>query len=153
MNDCPICGHRGSFRGIQSRCRFTKEVLDRFVCPSCDVVFGSMAMIRMPLDGLKREYDKLYSAYSENDTTQWEMRTFLSMKPKVGRHYLDFGCGKWSHTIGEATKVGFAVTGYDPYVGSREIGQPGTYDGIFSHNVIEHLQDPIGELLDLVLRV
>lgn len=148
--NCPICQFSGAFQRKLARCVFSEVELERFVCPQCDVIFGPMSMIGLSTEAIKREYETLYASYAEGNTTSHEILTFMSMKPvKTGR-YLNFGAGKWSNTEQRLREQGYDVAYYDPFVqgGSNKTSIPmEKYDGLFSHNVIEHFQEPLSTFM------
>jgi len=149
MPTCPICGATGPFEPKHSICQFTKTPIGRLSCPGCNVIFGPLDMISMSLEQMNEEYERLYSSYSEGDTTEYETSTFMSLPPIQGKTYLNFGAGRWSRTTKNLKAAGYDVTAYDPFVSSEWVSSDSSvlerkYDGIFSHNVIEHLQDPVG---------
>jgi SAM-dependent methyltransferase len=103
---------------------------------------------------MESEYKRLYESYSEGDTTTYTIQTFFDMRPSASMEYLEYGCGKWSKTIPLLNKRGYKVRGYDMYVKPDHdllVLNPlcMKFDGIFSHNVIEHLRDPIATLQEL----
>ena len=146
---CPICGSNSeNGRLLSSKCMFTKRDLVRTECCSCGVVFGPEYMMSSTDEFISSEYEKLYKTYGEGDTTKYGTQTFNDMSPSKDGTYLDYGCGRWSRTEEVLSSSGYKVKGYDPYVnvpGEHMIADISgkTFDGIFSHNVIEHLRDPV----------
>ena len=148
--ECPVCGFRNEAFSIRrSKCKFTGMSLERYACPSCEVVFGPLSMLGLSFEDMKTEYDRLYSSYGEGDTTEYEVRTFASMNPTKSGTYLNFGAGKWSSSTKVLRNQGYNLVPYDPFVLGNEDALKGRYDGIFSHNVIEHLQTPIKTFGDM----
>ncbi len=162
---CRICGHsalKGTYEQITSRCAFGGGVLIRFICPNCGCIFGPLKILNMDPLELSEEYKRHYYVYTEGDSTELELRAFNSLKPTKSGKYLNFGCGSWSKTIDYLRDDGYDIWGYEPFAPSQspfilndfmEVeGQK--YDGIFTNNLIEHLQDPIAhfEALKPLLR-
>ena len=158
---CPICKkskRREDYTILISECAFLGGKLERYQCPDCDVIFGPLKMLNLDKASLDLEYRFLYRFYSEGDTTEFEKRTFFELNPQKNGKYLNFGCGKWSRCIDNLRSEGWNVYGYEPYVkGSSQyiINNIETlnkmkFDGIFSNNLIEHLQDPILEIKQIL---
>lgn len=154
---CVVCGHEephARLKTDQSVCRFNGGRLERYHCPVCAALFGPMKMLDMTPGELASEYAILYASYSEGDTGADTIRSFLSMEPESGPVYLDWGCGWWSDAVRDLRGQGWNVWGYEPTPGGpkphvvTDFGHiaPGVA-GIFSNNVIEHLQDPVAEFL------
>lgn len=144
---CRLCGTSGDFRTLVARCRFDKSEIIRYICPECDVVFGPISMIEKPLAELADEYARLYASYSENDATAHELALFEQLNPFRRGCYLNFGQGK-NRTVGELRGRGYEVYSFDlavegDYALTGDQVAAMRFDGIFSHNVIEHLQDPV----------
>jgi len=109
---------------------------------------------------LSSEYSELYSTYNEGDTTESELETFLKLNPKSTGIYLNFGGGKWSKTSQTAKELDFKLIKFEPYADINENDNEYLitdfeklknykFDGIMSHNVLEHLKDPIHTLIFL----
>jgi SAM-dependent methyltransferase len=153
---CIVCekeGHRTDFEVLTDKCIFGGGVLERYRCPTCDCIFGPLKYLDADEDFVSRDYELLYTNYSESDSTENEIRTFGSLGPKSGALYLDWGCGgEWSKTIATLRAQGHDVWGYEPTIGATagfvvknrdEISAK--FDGIFSNNVIEHFRNPIAQ--------
>lgn len=154
---CTICGYvgkKGKFNTLKSHCIFVKKDILRHICPECGLIFGTQVFLTLPRHIVSYEYANLYRQYSEGDTTEFEIRTFESLMPFKGGCYLNFGSGLWSKTITRLRSEGWNVYGYEPYAKSEKTKDDYTitslsqlkkmrFDGIFSHNVIEHLFDPV----------
>jgi SAM-dependent methyltransferase len=156
---CILCGYeaiRETFTMRISRCQFAGGKLERYDCPRCHAVFGPMKMLDMAPAELDDEYRLLYSAYTEADRTERELRTFDSLSPSPGKLYLNWGCGGiWSHSVRALRAQGWDVWGYEPYAdtsGNHVVQSRGEisaqFDGIFSNNVIEHFRDPVAAFRD-----
>jgi SAM-dependent methyltransferase len=101
---------------------------------------------------ISRDYALLYTRYDEVNSTENEIRTFRSLRPKPGGVYLNWGCGGWSETIPKLRAEGFDVWGFDPnssssnpYTVKRREEISASFDGIFSNNVIEHFRAPVAQ--------
>ncbi len=123
----------------------------RHECPRCGVIFGPQKMLALTPRELDSDYRAHYSCYSEGDTNAAVVEAFRHLDPRPGRRYLNYGCGHWSQARMEMRAQGFDVVGFDPYVTDaedprmiRDIGLLGAmrFDGILSHNLLEHLADP-----------
>jgi len=113
-------------------------------------------MLTLSKEELDYDYALHYSVFSENDTTEYEKHTFYQFKPQKEYKYLNYGCGVWSRTISELREEGYDVYGFDPYaqtsdneyvLTSYEALKAMRFDGIFSNNVLEHLQNPLETLM------
>jgi len=151
---CPICGQNGPLASFALRvatCQFGGGRLVRYTCPACDAIFGPLKILSLSPEDLTFEYQLLYSYYREGDTTEFEMHTFHHLDPRPDGVYLNFGAGAWSHTTSRLRDQGYTVFAFEPFAetaGEFFITDPKQlaemrFDGIFSHNVIEHLTDPV----------
>jgi SAM-dependent methyltransferase len=151
---CPICSI--SLDNPEKICEngiFEGWLIERYKCNNCDVIFGPLSMINLSLDKLSEMYKNLYSKYVEGDTTNAEIITFMAIEPDKKLRYLNYGAGKWSRSIQILRDRGFDIVGYEPFC---SLENPyitnvidGKFDGIMSHNVIEHFQDPIKSILEM----
>lgn len=152
--ECFICAHKNrtlSFqRLIAQDTLFSGCEIERFVCPNCKVIFGPVPLITAEKQSINELYELLYSHYSEGSTAPFQEKTFHSLAPQTSGKYLNFGCGKWQDELHKLRSHGWDVYGFEPnlppqgehiYSSFREIEKL-KFDGIFSHNVIEHLQNP-----------
>lgn len=154
---CPICEtpiHTDTAEAVESTCLFQGGKLTRFVCPQCGVIFGPLKMLYLDADLLTEDYRQLYSVYSEGDTTQYEIKTFMQMNPSPGKVYLNYGCGAWSKSMQLLTEQGYTIYGYDAFVSNSESPRIITqrdellkhrFDGIMTNNLIEHLKEPVAD--------
>lgn len=153
---CQLCGEAPGAEGFEeivSQCVFLGGRLLRHKCPHCDVVFGPQKMFALDAEMLDLDYRNLYRIYSEGNSTASVIRTFHLLNPVKGGTYLDFGCGgEWSEAIERLRADGWDVYGFEPSAGRSsacvysdwaEI-EGRQFNGILTHNVLEHLFDPIG---------
>ena len=156
---CIVCDHageRGAFEVLTDRCMFGGGRLERYRCPKCDCIFGPQKYLDLDEAFVSRDYQLLYTRYSESDSTQNEIRTFRSLRPAAGGLYLDWGCGgAWSRTVAALRGDGWDVWGFEPsakatgdFVVNRREAISARFDGIFSNNVIEHFRNPIAQFKD-----
>ena len=165
---CRLCGHddrREAFVERLAICKFGGGLLRRYQCPACDVIAGDEKIFALSAEELDAEYREHYRFYDEGDSTTSEMRCFFSLNPERGKRYLNWGAGAWSSACERLRAQGWSVLAYEPFVegdsgqteGHREPVKPFTinrladlkgeqFDGIFSHNLLEHLCDPIATL-------
>ena len=156
---CRLCGYEAnasSFTEHLSICRFGGGVLRRYECPVCEVIAGDEKIFALRAPELDREYREHYRFFSEADSTASEMRCFFSLNPKKDKRYLNWGAGTWSGAVEQLRSQGWDVWAYDPFVhghGESPFSyqswndlQHQSFDGIFSHNVLEHLLDPVLDL-------
>lgn len=155
---CIVCDHcdgRSGFKIFSSKCQFGGGHLERYQCPKCDAIFGPQKYLDLDEAFVNRDYDILYSRYSESDSTNNEIKTFRSLSPRRGGLYLNWGCGAWCRTIPEMRAEGYDVWGYEPSAPRTEgviVKARGEisakFDGIFSNNVIEHFRAPLEQFRD-----
>ena len=155
---CRICLSDGPFTKIHTtRCMFNNDLLCRYECPNCNVIFGTEAMIKMSPEKLGQQYVQLYSGgYSESDATDRELKLMQYLQPVPEKTYLNWGAGNKSSTVPTLAKQKITLASYDPYAVKVQKGfiskasDLGIYDGIMSCNFIEHLQDPINGLQNML---
>lgn len=158
---CPLCGHEpiaGGFETRVSECIFQGGRLQRFVCPACDAIFGPHKMFALDDELLDLEYRNLYRVYSESDSTLSSTRAFALLKPSRDGAYLDFGCGgTWTAAIQTLRDQGWNLRGFEPSARHSSVDvlsrwaeiESLRFDGIYSHNVLEHLFDPVATTIRL----
>ena len=84
---CLVCdaeGQRDDFEIVTANCIFGGGVLERYVCPDCDCIFGPQKYLDLDEDFVTLDYRMLYSRYSEGDTTLNEVATFRVARPCPG---------------------------------------------------------------------
>lgn len=151
---CPVCGRKFATAAAEKRESdgiWGGGHLVRYVCPQCGLTFGPLKMFGLTPQEFADDYRVHYSVYTEGDCTEQEKRVFSKFKPEKGRKYLDWGCGAWSRTIEDLRKDGYDVYGYEPFAKTDspyifhtlEEMKDFRFDGIFSHDLLEHVRDPI----------
>jgi Methyltransferase domain len=162
MLTCPICKtkyDRVDLKKFESDCIFSpiegiNQHLIRYQCLNCDVIFGPEDMLNLSASQLGKAYQDLYkSGNREGDSTHVEVSLFNRLNPTSNGTYVNWGAGT-NHTSIEIAKQGYKLLNYDPgipnnvtgYITINEIKQS-KFDGIFSNNVLDHLQDPVSDLM------
>lgn len=159
MITCPICKtihYKASLRKLESDCHFLEidgvnQHLIRYQCSTCDVIFGPEDMLNLEPHKLLKYYKDIYDTnYREMDDSTLELSLFHLLKPSKSGTYLNWGAGT-NPTSKKAQAEGYTLLNYDPgmpdclgYLNKESL--PKT-DGIISNNVLDHLQDPISDLL------
>lgn len=155
---CKICNTELDLDKCQvfkSKCFINHVDLIRYKCTTCGVIFGTLDMINGTTDYVKNTYLSLDKVYKEGDSLSCEYTDFFSLNPKKDGLYLNFGCGNTSTTIPHLKKLGYSMMGFEPYlpvkdpsiITNKQDLLNYKFDGIISNNLLEHLQDPIQELL------
>jgi SAM-dependent methyltransferase len=154
---CPICKFEKDFKQIVSICEFPvwhcKNKLLRHQCPNCDVIFGPEEILNESKELLKKRYQILYnSGWKETDSTESELDIIKKLNLKNGQRCLNWGGGSVTNTVYKAKELGIILDCYepfDPYAKNAITNLDGTerYDAIISNNLMEHLQDPVSELI------
>ena len=155
---CNICGYEakeGSFKTVETDCIFAGGHLKRYECPECGCIFGPLKFSDQTESEFSDDYTVHYAGFFETDCTWKERWAFELLHPRKDGVYLDYGCGKWSHTIRELREEGYEVWGYEPYaadvdnpyiITDREALEKMRFDGIFSNDLLEHLADPVADM-------
>ena len=155
---CKLCGFEAqtlAFTEFRAYCMFGGGEIIRHQCPACDVIFGSEIMMRLSPEALSEEYEWHYLAFDEGDSTEDEIRAFRGLRPESRGRYLNWGAGNWSNSLSRLRHEGWNVLGFEPHapampqdgvVTKLEHIQHLSFDGIFSNNLLEHLQHPVDEL-------
>ena len=152
---CYICKYENtinSYNKFEADDIFNAGKLIRYQCPNCDVIFGDLRFLNLPLDEINNDYEDLYSYYKEGDTTQYileVLENIPSIKDKRLK-YLDYACGKWNSVIPILKSQGYDIIGYDKYVSNdsyiTDNIQNQKFDVIYNCNYIEHLINPIEDI-------
>ena len=155
---CLVCGHeaqKSTYETKVSECIFGGGRLERYVCPECGAVFGPLKMMTLSSAQLAEEYKQSYSVYSESDCTMLEHMAFESLEPQKGKTYLNYGAGAWNRTTKELRAEGYDVYDFEPFapaeanpwvIRSFADLEKMRFDGIFSNDLIEHLQNPVADM-------
>lgn len=154
---CPVCGAKlnGNEKIYETECIFNGGRLKRIQCSNCDLIFGPEKMFVLNESELNKEYKWNYELYKETDCTELEIRAFMEMNPDKNAIYLNYGAGEWSSTNEKLREMGYNVYSYEPHVpksnneyfiSDKEQLKKMKFDGIFSHDLLEHLRYPIDEL-------
>lgn len=143
---------------LESDCRFLQisevsQHLIRYQCNVCDVIFGPEEMLNLSSDKLFQACQDIYnSGHRDGDYDKSEYKIFHMLKPKKDGIYINWGAGS-NDTASVVKQEGYTLINYDPgipdslgYI-SRDSLQLLKVDGIISNNLLDHLQNPIEELL------
>ena len=158
MYKCKICSSEIDLNACQvfkSTCIVNKCELVRYKCTVCGVIFGTLDMIDGTVEHVKKAYEFCDTKWKEGDGAIYEIPTFISLNPQKNKKYLNFGSGNTSTTIDTLRKQGYDIIGYEPYlptnqpnvIKTKEELMTRKFDGIISVNLIEHLQDPVNDLI------
>ena len=162
---CPVCDREAPRDSLDIRVDediFGGARLERYVCGGCGCGFGPTKVTEAHEALLGMDYTLLYEDYSESDSTASERRAFDMLGMDRTGPVMNWGCGRWSHTIPQLRGEGWDAWGYEPsappdeasfVVGDRAMISP-VFAGLFSNNVIEHMVRPVEEFrfLHSVLR-
>lgn len=155
---CIVCEHTGPFKEIAAICTIPEsckgERLIRHICPSCDAIFGTQEVLNMgPAEAAKFNFSK----YTAKDIAVREKNNLRHLERigglvKPGQKVLNWGSGPAAMLGRRAEeKFGIRFDNFDLYV-PPNIGvftkyeQLGSYDLIFSTDVLEHLLKPVEEM-------
>jgi SAM-dependent methyltransferase len=133
--------------------------LRRYQCPSCDVIFGDLRFLNLPLSEIAADYKDLYSFYKEGNTTPYITHIIDKINLGKDKTYLDYACGESTSTLDTLNASGYNVYGYDAYVDNphpkfiKTINETTTFDVVYSNNYIEHVINPQTDLLKLLALV
>jgi SAM-dependent methyltransferase len=152
---CRLCSYEGQesdFKPFESQCMFLGGNLLRHQCPRCDVIFGPSKMLDLDDEMLDMDYRLHYRIFSEGDSTEKIVRAFSLLRPNKDGVYLDYGCGVANpRHLQQIREQGYRVIGYEPSLDcssefvfkTMEEMSGIRFNGILSHNVLEHLFQPI----------
>jgi SAM-dependent methyltransferase len=153
MRKCKLCGYEAdNFKQVISRCRFNGEQLIRYQCPTCDVIFGNDRMLSLTPKEIEIEYTVKLKNYKVNTAvaTKYELEFFNIVGMQKGKQYINWGAGIWSNAVVTLQKQGYDIIGYDPYRKTKITSIAGKkFDYIMTHNVLEHFQDPVKEIIEM----
>lgn len=156
---CPICLNtlsKNNCKLYKTTCKFTNRQIIRYQCNKCDVIFGPIDFIVGDKQNLSNQYSKIFlSGYEGFNSSGKEINLFKKMAPQKSKIYLNWGCGQYDGTFLFADNNKLNIYGYDPFIIKKPTHKNFTddlktirnlrFDGIFSNDLIEHLQDPISE--------
>lgn len=153
---CPVCDTSGATQTLTCPYGIVyRKPLTRYQCDYCGCIFGPLHILAMSQAELRAMYQKVYSWFDESDNTVGEMTTFGALSPRQDGRYLNWGAGRWSQGIAQLRARGYDVIGYEPFIDCMphvvsEIPVDSRFDGIFSHDLIEHLTHPIDEFQRMI---
>ncbi len=150
---CQCCGHVNNLaktKRVNANCLFSQLELRRFECGGCGGIFGPMPLINCKPEELGELYGCLYKFYREGFSQPFQEKTFYLMNPSRRREYLNYACGDWTEGCERLRSLGWLIWGYEPFqrvdstaiVTDRQAVIDKQYDGLMSHNFIEHVQNP-----------
>lgn len=159
---CYICNaqYNSNFKILNSRCRLSNTDIVRYQCNKCGIIFGPLNLINATFSELSKEYQKIFdSGYKDADNTDLEIKVFKYLNPNKKSLYLNWGCGTTPKTIQKLNELGYSVLGYEPF-NQKQISNKLVisdfdklskykFDGIFSNNLLEHLQNPVSTLINM----
>jgi hypothetical protein len=151
---CRCCGQLNQLaltKRVNSICLFSQLELHRFECSGCGGIFGPMPLIHCKPEELGGLYACLYQFYREGFSQPFQEKTFYLMNPSRRCEYLNYACGDWTEGCERLRLLGWQVRGYEPFqrvdseaiVTNRNSVMSKQYDGLMTHNFIEHVQDPL----------
>lgn len=152
--ECGFCGFENRLsqsKRLNATCLFSGVELERIVCNNCGGIFGPVQLINCAPVELGALYKCLYRFYREGFSVPYQEKTFYLMNPSRRRTYLNFACGDWVKGCERLRSIGWDVWGFEPFQESesntiftcRESLDEKLFDGVMSHNYIEHVQDPL----------
>jgi len=152
---CRLCafeGQQSDFKPYTSHCIFLGGLLIRHQCPNCEVIFGPSKMLDLDDEMIDMDYRLHYRIFSEGDSTDKIIRAFNLLRPTRDGIYLDYGCGVANPIALQILRAdGYRIIGYEPSLDSssdfvfKSMEEMSRYkfNGILTHNVLEHLFHPI----------
>lgn len=151
---CFCCDQSIAFKSaveMPAKCMFTGVSLVRHKCGTCGCVIGPMPLVQCTPAELGGLYQGFYRFCNEGFSVPYQEKTFYLLNPSRRGKYLNYACGDWVVGVKRLRDIGWDVWGYEPFQDSKspaifaERSQviDGSYDGVFSHNYIEHVQDPV----------
>lgn len=157
--ECKLCKQENSinlFKVYKAQDIFYAGELVRYQCPNCEVIFGDLRFLNLPIDEIGQDYIDLYSWYKEADTTQYILKSFYSLGLDKNLKGLDYACGGWNNHLPILNQEGYQILGYDKYVTQNkdyilEDLKDIKFDYIINNNYIEHVINPI-EDINLILK-
>jgi len=147
---CGVVNDLAHTKRVNSACLFSQLELKRFACSGCGGIFGPIQLIQCQSDELGRLYECLYKFFREGFSQPYQEKTFYLMNPSRRQEFLNYACGDWTEGCERLRSLGWHVWGYEPFqpvdseaiVSDRNLLMSKQYDGLMTHNFIEHVQDP-----------
>ncbi len=151
---CPICTKIISdpYKHIKiSKNFWNTGKLSRIECPHCQLIYGPLSVINKDPKRLSEDYKILYSYYDEGETPFYQKMAFDALEGIKKKKYLNYACGTWKEGISKLRSEGWNVFGFEPNLPNQhafiktnfEEFNNISFDGLFTHNFIEHIQNPI----------
>lgn len=161
---CRCCGKEidlSAREPLDATCFISGLSLRRYKCPHCSVVFGPVQLIECSGEELGRVYELLYGFLHEGDSRIGQEKAFYCTDPGFSERILNYACGDWDSGLARLRDIGWNVEGYEPFqpnssphiYAHRDDVPQKAYDALFSHNYLEHVQDPLAffsECLDYI---
>ncbi len=142
--NCPLCQKSQAelFHRHQSR--------DFFLCAGCTIIFVPRSQVLTPAEEKKR-YDAHQNDESDPQYRNYFLKTVnsVTLELRPGSSGLDFGCGRTRLMENLFFEQGFRLDSFDPFYFPELNLWERTYDFIIMVEVIEHLTDPLGTILEL----
>ncbi len=151
--ECRLCSH--TFTQVPKKHVsldiFHAGELIRYECPECNVIFGDLRFLNLPLEEIGNDYIDLHTFYNEGDTSGYVLQVIKKIVKLTGlnkKKFLDYACGSQSKTIDKLVQHGYNVKGYDEYTTSPNPSplENETFDVVYSNNFIEHVIDPVNDV-------
>jgi hypothetical protein len=151
---CPICENIIEITNeniVFSRNFWDTGIIKRIKCSSCNLIFGPLSVINKDSKRLSEDYKMLYSYYKEGETSIYQKMAFEALNGLKNKKYLNYACGTWKDGISELLKLGWDIYGFEPNLPLQHENIKVNvddladieFDGLFTHNFIEHIQNPI----------
>lgn len=150
---CPLCKTINpiqKYKQYVSNDIFQMDKIVRFQCSECDVIFGDLRVLSLSQDELIQDYIDTYSYFKEGTYDDWFLNLFINiLKFPKNQKILDYGAGNTLNYHSLLKIQGFNIDAYDKFI-NPIILKKNDYDIVFSHNVIEHLINPIDDINDML---
>lgn len=164
MVKCPICENENGFKVVKAHCAIPSfcagETLVRYDCPKCNVIFGPMDVINMTTPEICNMYRRHYDDKKQEREQRLENDIVGIDHTSPGDSVLNWGSGPASLAVSKLKKErGIDLYNFDPFgrpdynIITDEKDLKDNYDLIISSDVIEHLQDPVGEFMKMKKRL
>jgi len=150
---CPLCQKTNNietFKRFESYDLFQMDKIVRFQCAECDLIFGDLRVLSLSQDELIQDYKDTYSYFNEGTTDIWFINLFTDiLKFPKNKKILDYGSGSTLKYHNVLNNQGFNIDVYDKFLFSYNL-EKNYYDIVFSHNVIEHLINPVDDVNEML---